>query len=193
MASNDEKKKYIIDYERKFAAQLGRAIMEKPKLSSWMVFIPFIFIFYFQDLSKYKNGRKEFSESFLHTRTKALQEAEAALAERREPDTSAIAGQAEISSKARGKYSEFLAALVGHYSSLLQADGDSYEELLQVAYVRKKNYLTYLDQLATIEKALNKALRPDLAKSVESVNDIVSAIEKYSVKISRTDAKEFFA
>ena len=192
MASNDEKKKYILDYERKFAAQLGRAIMDKPKLSSWMVLIPFIFIFYFQDLSKYRTGRQKFSESYLHSRTKALQEAEAVLAEHREPDTVVIAGQAEISAKARGEYGELLAALVDHYSSLLQADGDSYEELLQAAYGRKKNYLVYLDQLATIEKDLNKALRPDLAESVEDVNDIVSSIEKHSVIIRRTDAKEFF-
>ncbi|MEN8142882.1 MAG: NF038143 family protein [Thermodesulfobacteriota bacterium] len=192
MASNDEKKKFILDYERRFAAQLGRAIMDKPKLSSWMVLIPFIFIFYFQDLSKYKTGRRKFSESYLHSRTKALQEAEAALAEHREHDTLAIAGQAELSAKAREKYGELLAALVDHYSSLLQADGDSYEELLQAAYGRKKNYLTYLDQLATIEKALNKALKPDLDESVEDAKDIVSAIEKHSVLIRRTGAKELF-
>ena len=91
MASNDEKKNYILDYERKFAAQLGRAIMQKPKLSTWMVLIPFIFIFYFQDLSKYKNSRQDFSENYLHSRKIALEEAEAALAEHREHDTQAIA------------------------------------------------------------------------------------------------------
>jgi hypothetical protein len=193
MASNEEKKTYILAHERMFAAQLGRAIMQKPKLSSWMVLIPFIFIFYFQDLSKYKTGRRKFSESYLHSRTKALQEAEAALAGRRDPDTLAIAGQAELSPKARQKYSELLAALVEHYSSLFEADGDSYEELLQAAYSRKKNYLTYLDQLATVEKALNKALKPDLAESVEDVNDISRSIEKHSTIIRRADAKEFFA
>jgi len=193
MASNDEKKKYILDYERKFAAQLGRATMQKPKLSSWMVLIPFIFIFYFQDLSKYKNGRREFSESYLHSRTKALHEAEAALAEHREHDTMSIASQAEISPAARGKYGEFLAVLAEHYSSLLQANGDSYEELLQAAYGRRKNYLTFLDQLGKIEKALNQELKPALAKSVEGANDIVSSIEKYSEKIRRADAKEYFA
>ncbi len=195
MTSSDEKKKYILDHERKFAAQLGRAIMHKPKLSSWMVLIPFIFIFYFQDLSKYKKGRQEFSENYLLSRTKALKEAEEALAEHREHDTLVIARQAEaeLSPEGQEKYSELLAVLAEHYSSLLQADGDSYEELLQAAYRRKKSYLSYLDQLAMTEKALNKALRPELAESVEDVNEIVSSIEKHSTIIRRADAKEFFA
>ncbi len=192
MASNDEKKNYILAYERKFAAQLGRAIMQKPKLSSWMIFIPFIFIFYFQDLSKYKNARHEFSENFLLSRRVALQEALEALAEQREPDPQALAGQAEIYPAARENYGELLAVLVEHYSSLLEANGESYEELLQTAYGRRKNYLTFLDMLGNAEKALNQALRPDLLKSVEGINGIVSSIEKYSEKIHRADAKEYF-
>jgi len=39
---------------------------------------------------------------------------------------------------------------------------------------------------------LNKALRPDLKKSVEDVNDIASSIEKHSIIIRRADAKELF-
>ena len=193
MANNDEKKKYIIEYERRFAAQLGRAIMQKPKLSSWMVLIPFIFIFYFQDLSKYKNGRKEFSENYLLSRKRALEEAEAAMAKPREHDTQAIARQAEISPAAQEKYGALLTVLSEHYSSLLQANGDSYEELLQATYSRRKNYLTFLDKLAKTEKALNQALSPGLVESVEGVNGIVSSIEKYSEKIRRADAKEYFS
>ena len=133
------------------------------------IFIPFIFIFYFQDLSKYKNARREFSENYLHSRTKAFQEAETALSERRELDTHALAIHADISPAARGKYGELLAVLAEHYTSLLQADGDSYEGLLEAAYGRRKNYLGFLDQLGKVEKALNQALSPDLEESVEGV------------------------
>lgn len=192
MASNDEKKDYILGYERKFAAQLGRAIMQKPKLNSWMVLIPFIFIFYFQDLSKYKNARREFSENFLVSRQVALKEAEEALAEQRQPVPQDLAAQAEIYPAARENYGELLAVLTEHYFSLLQARGESYDELLQAAYGRRKNYLTFVDKLCHAEKALNRALRPDLAESVEGVNGIVSSIEKNSEKIHRAEAKEYF-
>ena len=193
MSNIDEKKKFILAHERKFAAQLGREVMQKPKLSSWMVMIPFIFLFYFQDLSKYKNGRREFTANFLLSREKALSEAEAALSEHRKHDTLSIARKADLPMKAQERYSEFLTALAEHYSSLLQADGESYEELLQSAYRQRKNYLTYIDQIGRAEKALNMALRPGLEKSVEGVADLVSSIEKNSEKLHRANAKEFFA
>lgn len=193
MASIDDKKEYILAHERKFAAQLGREIMEKPKLSSWMVLIPFIFIFYFQDFSKYKKGRREFSANFLMSREKALDEAEAALSEKRNHDMLSIARKADLPMTAQERYSEFLTTLAEHYSLLLQVDGDGFEELLRAAYIKKKNYLAFVEKLGRAEKALNKALRPGLEESVEEVGDLVSSIENNSEKLHRAIAKDIFA
>ena len=186
-------KKLILEQERKFAAQLCRHILHKPTLSSWMIFIPFIFVFYIQDLMKYKKGKQDYLENFLLTRNKALNEAEAALAEQRGVNTGSIAEQAELSSEAKEKYAEFMAALAAHYSILLQAEGETYEELLRSAYGRRKNYQAYIDQLAKAEKALNKALYPGLEDSDEGVSEVVDSIERYSEKIRRADAKMVFA
>jgi hypothetical protein len=49
-----DNKELVLAHEKKFAALLANQVMVKPKLSAWMIFIPFIFIFYFQDFSKYK-------------------------------------------------------------------------------------------------------------------------------------------
>jgi hypothetical protein len=193
MADSENIKKLIIGQERKFSAQLCRFILHKPTLSSWMIFIPFIFVFYIQDFMKYKKGKQDFMENFLLTRNKALNEAEAALAEHRDIDTGIIAQQAELSPEAREEYAGFMAVLADHYSVLLQATGETYEELLRSAYGRNKNYQAYIDQLGKAEKALNKALSPGLEESTEGVADIVGAIERYSEKIRRTDAKEVFA
>lgn len=193
MEDMEAMKKIIIAQERKFAAQLCRFILHKPKLSSWMIMIPFIFIFYIQDLMKYKKGKQVFMENFILTRNKALDEAEAALAEKRDIDTGVIAQQAELSTEAKEEYAGFMAVLANHYSALLQATGETYEELLKSAYGRNKNYLAYIDQLGKAEKALNKALRPGLEVSNEGVADIVGSIERYSEKIRMADAKEVFA
>lgn len=189
----EKMKKLIIGQERKFAAQLCRFILHKPTLSSWMIFIPFIFVFYIQDLMKYKKGKQAFMENFLLTRNKALDEAEAALAEQRNVDTGVIAGQAQLSAEAGTKYAELMAVLAGHYSSLLQAEGETCEELLRSVYGRSKNYLAYIEQLGRAEKAMNKALGPDLEESTEEVATVVSSIERYSEKIRMADAKELFA
>lgn len=193
MADSENIKKLIIAHERKFSAQLCVYILQKPTLSSWMIFIPFIFVFYIQDFLKYKNGKQAFMENFLSTRNKALDEAEAALAGQRSIDTGVIAQQAELSTEAREKYAEFMAVLAEHYSALLQATGETYDELLKSAYGRSKNYLSYLEQLGKAEKVLNKALRPGLEESTEGVADVVGSIERYSEKIRLADAKEFFA
>ncbi|MEN8135496.1 MAG: hypothetical protein ABFS18_08175 [Thermodesulfobacteriota bacterium] len=55
---------------------------------------------------KYKKGKQDFMENFLLTRNKALNEAEAALADGGVLVTVAIAGQAELSAEARGKYAD---------------------------------------------------------------------------------------
>jgi hypothetical protein len=185
MADSENIKKLIIGQERKFSAQLCRFILHKPMLSSWMIFIPFIFVFYIQDFMKYKKGKQDFMENFLLTRNKALNEAEAALAEHRDIDTGIIAQQAELSPEAREEYAGFMAVLADHYSALLQATGETYEELLRSAYGRNKNYQAYIDQLGKAEKALNKALSPGLEESTEGVADVVGSIERYSEKIRR--------
>ena len=193
MNDMDAVKKIIVAQERKFAAQLCRFILHKPTLSSWMIMIPFIFIFYIQDLMKYKNGKQVFMDNFILTRNKALDEAEAALAEKRDIDTGVIAQQAKLSTEAQEKYAEFMAVLADHYSLLLQASGETYEEMLRSAYGRSKNYLAYLELLSKSEKSLNKVLQPGLEESTEGVADVVGSIERYSEKIRRSDAKEVFA
>lgn len=192
MADIENIKKLIIAQERRFAARLCRFILHKPTLSTWMIMIPFIFIFYIQDLMKYKQGKQGFMENFLLTRNKALAEAEAALAEQRKVDARAIAQQAKLPVEAGEKYAEFIGLLADYYRGLLQAEGETYEELLQSVYGRRKDYLTHVGQLGRAEKALNKALRPELEKSTEDVADVVGCIERYSEKLRLADAKEFF-
>jgi len=57
---NMDNKELVLAYEKKFAALLANEILVNPKLSAWMIFIPFIFIFYFQDFSAYKKQKKSF-------------------------------------------------------------------------------------------------------------------------------------
>ena len=40
MFNQNDKKELILAQERKFAAQLGRHVLSKPKLHTWMILIP---------------------------------------------------------------------------------------------------------------------------------------------------------
>jgi hypothetical protein len=194
MADRNDKKELILAQQRKFAAQLGRHVLSKPKLHTWMILIPFLFIFFIQDLMKYKKGRKAFSESYLFSHEKALNEAKDALAEGRKPDTEAIARQANnLQGKSREKYTEFLAVLVEHYTSLLQAEGDNYESLVRSAYGNSRtNFQLFINKINQAEKELDQALTPQLRKELEGVNSTIQKMEVGSKQLRRTEVEQIF-
>jgi len=186
-------KELILEHEKKFAARLASHVLVKPKLSAWMIFIPFIFIFYFQDFSKYKKQRKEFLDNWLLSRKKALNEAEEAIDEGRKPDTQSLANQANLKAKVTGKYDRLLEVMAKHYTLLLNARGDTYEALIRSAYGnRQGEYLFFINQLTDAEKALNKALAPGLRKTSEGVGATIKKIEKNSEKLRRQEVSKIF-
>ena len=145
MADMHNNKQLILEYERKFSAKLASLVLNKPKLSSWMIFIPFIFIFYIQDLMKYKKGRTEFMDNYLLSHKKALNEAYEVIAESRKPDTEALANQADLKGKSSLMYAKLLSVLVEHYTCLLKTEGSSYSALIISAYGKNKtNLLLFL-------------------------------------------------
>ncbi len=191
MTSNN--KQLILKYETIFAAKLASKVLFKPKLSSWMIFIPFIFIFYIQDLIKFKKGRKEFMANYLLSHEKALNEAEETIKESRKPDTATLAKKSGLKGKALEKYADLLLVLAEHYIPLLKADGDTYSALIKAAYSNNKtNLLLFFNQLGKAEKTLNKALAPKLKKSNASAVEIIKKMEKYSEILRREDIKDIY-
>ncbi len=189
-----DNKELVLAHEKKFAALLANQVLVKPKLSVWMIFIPFIFIFYFQDFSKYKHQRKEFLSNWLLSRKKALNEAEAAIDEQRTPDTKALADQADLKPKVVDKYEQLLKVMVTHYFSLLKAGGETYSALVRSAYKnRQGEYLFFINQLTEAENNLNKALLPELRKTSQNVGATIKKIEKGSAKLRRLEISEIFA
>ncbi|WP_022665435.1 NF038143 family protein [Desulfospira joergensenii] len=194
MTSGNDNKELILAHEREFAARLASQIIPKPKLNAWMIFIPFIFIFYFQDLSKYKKQRKEFIDNYLLSREKALNEAHDALAGSRKPDTASLAKQADLKERETRKYGQFLAVLADHYSSLLPVQADTYPDLIKKGYGNKKeNYLLFIHQLNTVEKELNKALKASMKKSGQGIGETIRKMENSSDMLRRMEIEEFYA
>ncbi len=189
-----DNKELVLAYEKKFAALLANQILVKPKLSAWMIFIPFIFIFYFQDFSAYKKQRKEFLANWLLSRKKALNEAEEAIDEGRKPDMKRLADQAKLKVKVTDKYEDLLKVMAKHYTLLLNAKGDTYEALVRSAYGNHQGeFLFFINLLSDAEKNLNKALIPQLRKTEEGVGATIKKIEKGSDKLRRLEINATFA
>jgi len=193
MTENHSKKELILAYEKFFTSKLATLVLNKPKLSVWMIFIPFIFIFFIQDFLKYKKGRKEFMENYLFTHKKALDEAEKAINESRKPDTDVLAMQADLKGKSSEMYAGLLMVLAEHYTCLLKASGDTYADLIKSAYGKNKtNLLLFFNQLNQSEKRLNKTLAPKLKKTNTGIVDTIKKIEKHSDKLRKADTIDIY-
>ncbi len=189
-----DNKELVLDHEKKFAALLANKILVKPTLSAWMIFIPFIFIFYFQDFAAYKKQRKEFLANWLLSRKKALNEAGDAIEEKRRPDTKGLAKEANLKAAVTARYDRLLKVMATHYTLLLNAEGRTYDVLVRSAYGnRKGDYLFFINQLSDAETALNKALAPQLRKTSEGVRATIKKIEKHSEKLRHLEISEIFA
>ncbi len=186
-------KEIVLANERTFAVLLANHVLAKPKLNSWMILIPFIFLFYFQDLSKYKQQRKDFVDNWLLSREKALDEAEKAIDEGRCPDTGTLARQANLKDKVTDKYDSLLDVMARHYTVLLNANGDTYEALVRSAYESRGEFLHFINRLREAENSLNKALLPQLRKTAEDVDSTIEKIEKASENLRRLEIQEIFA
>jgi len=75
MTPLDKNKAFILEYEEKFANSVSLAVIDKPKLSTWMILMPIIFLYYFYQMKKYADGRKAFSRHFILTRKRSLEAA----------------------------------------------------------------------------------------------------------------------
>ena len=192
MSDIKEKSALILEQEEQFAIALATQIINKPQLSLWMILIPIFFVFYFNDLNKYKKGCRQFAENYLIDKKRALNEAVAVVDVGREPDIRALSELPNINSKAREKQANILAILVEHYTVLLKSDGEDFVSLIRAAYDSLTNYLLFLNRLNQAEKEVNEALKPDLEESDEVINDIVSRMEEMSARFRRETAESIF-
>jgi hypothetical protein len=192
MTSFSEKHVIILENEKRFADALAVLVLDKPKLSVWMILIPIIFVYYFYRLQKFSNGRTAFAENYMISRKRALNEALAVIQTGKEPDIDKLVKLSSLPEDVRKQNAALLALLVSHYTDLLRSDGDNFESLVQSAYRSRTNYLLFNNQLNQVEKTLNSTLMPHLDGTLEGVNDIVSAIERHSEKLRRDHAEAIF-
>jgi hypothetical protein len=192
MADIDEKFDIIENDEERFAFALASRVIHKPKLSIWMIFIPVIFVYFFFQLNKYKQGREEFTHHYLVTRKRALHAARFAVTADAAPDIEEVVKLAELPPETLDTYRELLAVLIQHYSDLLEGKGENITELVRSAYRTRTDYLLFCNRLNQVEKELNTALRPHMKDSVEGFDDVVRNIEAASMELRRQDVCNIF-
>lgn len=183
----------ILIHERRLGNAVSIDVLDKPKLSAWMILIPIFFIFFVYRFKRYKAGREEFVSHFLVTRERALDVAADAVVSGHKPDIEAIIQKSSSPRETLDDYRRWVAALVEHYVDLLAADGDNCDILIRRAYRKRSNYLLFVNQIGKLEKRFDAALKPHLEEVAEGVNDIVARMEQATEKYRRQFADEIFA
>lgn len=188
-----EKQTLILDQEKTFAKSVAGLVIEKPKLSIWMILIPIIFVHYFYRWNQYSEGHKKFSDDFVRTRLAALKETSAALVANRNADAEKLVAKAKLPAEATGAYMGWIRILLDHYSDLLSADGTTFNELVRSAYRTKENYLLYLNSLNESEKRFDAAITPSMADTTQGANEIAAKMEKSCRNLRREQAESIFS
>jgi hypothetical protein len=186
------KRDLIHNSEVRFANAIGGTVFEKPRVSYWMVLIPFLFFYFFYRMQKYKKGREKFDQDFMITRLRTLDEAVEALDKRRPPDIQALVRRSGLAEALRKPYAAWVEALALHYTDLLKAGGETFEHLVRGAYRNRGNYLLALNRLSQVEAQLYAALRPAIEAQPDTAADIIATIEKTSQRLRREAAERIF-
>lgn len=190
--SFEKKKNLILVQERQFCHRVSAEIIEKPKLGIWMILIPVFFVFYFWQLSRYSEGRKEFAENFLITRERVLNSCYDAVMKQSPTDLQELTLADDVPTDARDEYHDWLANLSSLYQTLLLAEGSSFEELVRNGYPTRKDYRTICDKLNSSERAFNMALKPGIELDDAEALTIMRQIESVTEKLRLQSIREIY-
>jgi hypothetical protein len=191
MTTLAQRRGIILQRELAFANAIGATVIDKPKVSFWMVLIPILFVYFIYRAQRFKSDRMKFDEEFMITRRRAMDTAFAAVEANGRADMDTVVRDASLPEELQEPYAAWMNALVDHYTDLLVADGDSFDALVRATYRSRTDYLLALNRLTAAEKDFYKALKPHLS-AAEGAADIIATIEAQSQQLRRELAEQIF-
>ena len=193
MSTLEEKRARILDYERQFAYQLAARVLDKPRLSIWMILIPIILVFHIYRHQRYVDGKKTFAENYLVTRKRALAEACESISAGRAPRIDTIVDKAGIPPETRAAYGEWVVELVDHYADLLGAGGGSLEEMIRRVFRNRTNYQLFLRRLGDKERQFHAVLQPSVEETTPEAGLVIARMEAGAETLRKEHAAAVFS
>jgi hypothetical protein len=194
----------ILHQERVLSYQLAKVMIKKPKVSVWMVMLPLLFLFFIQDVRKYKAGIRDFADGFFKNKKialdltlKAMLE-DVPLKEALSVFASNVAPVLSDQMELHEKQMKEIAYLMMHYQRLLTARGDTYEALIKNTFGSAAAYQRFLDGLADLERevirsALTFARSDGIAKEVETPQELAKLMQNAMRQIRRRECDRIFS
>jgi hypothetical protein len=194
-ATIEEKYGIIRERDERFAFELAKAIMDKPKASIWIIFLPMLFVFHAHWLQRYKKSIQTFSRQYLHSKLLAL---DTVLEESRggNPLEGGWASTYASLPEARGGvFTEWqvkeLDLLRDHYHLLIASQGRDYPALIRNAYRTSGEYRFFLNSLYRAEEEINKAVL-QIHHPTPEARDVVERMERSSETLREMELAQIF-
>lgn len=189
----------ILSQEENFSRIVASQVIEKPPVSAWMIFFPFIFVHYFLNLKRFKAGVEEFTKQFLYNKKIALDAAMNSLKfgeEKNKAIESLLSkiNQSENSEKLktlRQKQLKEVEILFDHYEKLLKTQGDNFEALIKRVYLTEFSYRQFLIKLQKAEREVYEEIL-NLSNTNQEFIIIISKIQSIVEKIREQEIKRIF-
>ncbi len=156
--SLNRKKEFILAYEESLAGELSEKLLDRPKMSVWMILIPLIFVFHCQRHKRFVEGKKKFIQEWTRNKEQALCAAvmEVSGQEERDPEKWRKA-VFHLPTAAQEASLRLQHLLTDHYKKILQATGSEIGTLVSQAYGRD-GYALFVRRRIELEQEFSRHL-----------------------------------
>jgi hypothetical protein len=187
----------IWNQENQFAYKVAKQVLQKPKISVWLVLIPILFLYYAHKIQQYKAAVHDFSKGVMRSKILALDSAKEEIDSGKKNThfqdafLSEDLGNAPSVTRVRDKQIAEVALLKTHYGKLLRQQGSTYQSLIRKAYRTGADYRVFLDRLTEAEKAVHDAVLRAYHPNEESKN-VTKKMQKAAGYLRQEELKIFF-
>lgn len=198
MAQNDQSTYDLIwNQENQFAYKVAKNILDKPKISVWLILIPILFLYYAHKIQQYKAGVHDFSKAWMRSKILALDSAQEEINTGKKDEEfkqSFVSKDLENSPnvmRVRDKQVAEVELLKAHYERLLRQQGSSYQAVLKKAYGSSGEYRLFLNKLAEAEEEVQDAVLRAYHPSPEA-QAVTKKMQKVAHALREEEIKAFF-
>ncbi len=156
--SVNRKKDLLLAYEKSLAGELSEKLLDRPKMSVWMILIPLIFVFHCQRHKRFAEGKKAFIREWTRNKEQALCAAvlEVSGQEPRNPEKWRQA-VVHLPTACQEAYLRLQHFLTDHYKNVLQATGEDVGMLFSRACSRDE-YSLFIRRRVELERQFSREL-----------------------------------
>lgn len=184
----------IWNQENQFAYAVAKQVLEKPKISVWLILMPILFLYYAHKIQQYKAGVHGFGKGLARSKILALDSALEEVKTGKKDESynetfvSKELGNSPNVMRVRDMQVAEVELLKAHYQKLLRERGASYQAVIKKAYKTGGEYRFFLNKLAKAEEdvhdAVLRAYHPtEQAQSVtRKMQKIIHALREEEVR-----------